>query len=174
LGANDLLPQPFTEDGKSLQTGYGVYLPTSDRTASLGLMQIIRSPWVQGGTVLVLTGNDEQGLEWAWDVILNPTLRDQFKGNLMVVGSANRSDSLGVVAAPEEPQTLFQQIADTSNIPLIGPILQKGGQAFIASALIAVGFALLLVIGILWVIKIVSAKSKQVVIEKIDERKEDE
>jgi hypothetical protein len=173
LSANDWLPQPFTEDGKSLQDGYGIYLPTSDKAASLGLMQIIRSPWAQGGTVLVLTGNDEQGLTWAWDVILNPALRDQFTGNLMVVGSANRSDASREVTSQESPQTLFQQIADASNVPFIGPMIQKGGQAFIASALIAVGTALILVIGILWAMRIVSARYKQGAVEKTEERKED-
>ena len=28
MNANDLLPQPFTKDGNSIQTGYGIYLPT--------------------------------------------------------------------------------------------------------------------------------------------------
>jgi cellulose synthase subunit len=174
LSTNDLLPQPFTPDGKSLQDGYGVYLPTSDKDASLGLMQIIRSPWVQDGTVLVLTGNDAQGLEWAWDVILNPALRSQFTGNLMVVGSANRSNASAEVTDPESPQTLFQQIADAGNIPFIGPIIQRGGQAFTTAALIAVGTALLLVIGILGGVRIFKARFQQETFEKISERKEDD
>ncbi len=170
MSANDLLPQPFTKDGNSLQEGYGVYLPTSDKDASLGLMQIIPSPWVRGGTVLVLTGNDPQGLEWTWDVILNPTLRDQFAGNLMIVGSANRSAASAEATNQENPRTIFQQIADASNIPIIGPILQKGGQAFLAPALVAVGTALLLVICILWVMRVVRNRNTPDAIEKEDER----
>jgi len=73
--ANSLLPQPFAEDGNSLEEGYGVYLPTSDQDASLGLLQILPSPWVQGGIVLVLTGNDPQGLEWTWNALLDPVCR---------------------------------------------------------------------------------------------------
>jgi uncharacterized membrane protein len=53
-------------------------------------------------------------------------------------------------------------------------MIQKGGQAFIVSALISVGTALVLVIGILWVMRIVRARYKQNAFEKIDERKEDE
>jgi hypothetical protein len=172
MSTNDLLPQPFTKDGKSLQEGYGVYLPTSDKDASLGLMQIIPSPWVKGGTVLVLMGNDSQGLEWTWDVILNPTLRDQFAGNLMVVGSAHRSEASGAVSGQENPQTIFQQIADASNIPIIGPILQKWGQAFLAPALVAVGTALFLVVCILWVIRVVRNRNPPDTIEKTDKREE--
>src|SRR6185436_11471366 len=111
--------------------------------ANVGLMQIIPSPWVKDGTVLVLTGNDQQGLEWAWDVLLNPALKGNFAGNLMVVGSADRSVALGGFAVTENTQALFQQIADASNIPVIGPILQKSGQAFNMATLIAVGSALL-------------------------------
>lgn len=170
MSANDLLPQPFTKDGNSLRDGYGVYLPTSDKDASLGLMQIIPSPWVRGGTVLVLTGNDPQGLEWTWDVILNPTLRDQFAGNLMIVGPANRSAASAEATNQENPLTIFQQIADASNIPIIGPILQKGGQAFLAPALVAVGIALLLVICILWVMRVVRNRNTPDAIEKEDER----
>ncbi len=166
---NDLLPQPFTQDGNSLQDGYGIYLPTSDKDASLGLMQIIPSPWIKGGTVLILTGNDQQGMEWTWDVILNPASQAQFAGNLMVVGSANRSDSSGEVPSQESPLALFQQIADASNIPFIGPILQKGGQAFLVPALVAVGTALLLVVLTLWVIRVVRNRNTPKTIEKTDE-----
>ena len=167
--ANDLLPQPFMEHKNSLREGYGVYLPTAHTDASLGLMQIMPSPWVKGGTVLVLTGNDQQGLKWVWDVILNPTLRGNFAGNLMVVGSADRSVSFGGLSVTENTQALFQQIADASNIPVIGPILQRSGQAFNTATLIAVGSALLLIIGILWIIRVVGSRKTPYVPEKIEE-----
>jgi hypothetical protein len=166
---NDLLPQPFATNTNSLQDGYGVYLPTSNKDASLGLMQIMPSPWVKGGSILVLTGNDQQGLEWTWDVLLNPTLRGNFAGNLMLVGSANRSVSTGGLSVTERPQALFQQIADASNIPIIGPILQRSGQAFNAAALVAVGTALFLIIGILWIIRVVAIKKMPNAFEKIEE-----
>ena len=149
MGANDLLPQPFSSDGHSLQDGYGVQLPTSDQDASLGLLQILPSPWVRGGTVLVLTGNDPQGLEWTWNAILDPTLRNQFNGNLMVVGSANRSQAAGGLSAAPTLQTLFQQIADAGNIPIVGPLLQKYGQDFMTPA-VAIGSALLLTVLVAW------------------------
>lgn len=149
--ANDLFPQPFTLGKNTLEEGYGVYLPTSDQDASLGLMQIFRSPWVRDGTVLVITGNDRRGLEWAWDVILDPAVRDSFGGNVMVIGSAQRSQVVGTALQPS-PQFLFQQIADAGNIPIIGQMLQRTGQAFLIPALAAVGIALLMVAGALWTI----------------------
>jgi hypothetical protein len=170
---NDLLPQPFAEDKNALQEGYGVYLPTSYTDASLGLMQIIPSPWVKGGTVLVLTGNDQKGLAWTWDVLLNPALRGNFAGNLMVVGSANRSVSSGGLSTSENPQALFQQIADASNIPIIGPILQRSGQAFNIATVIAIGSALLLIVGILWIIRVVGNRKTSSAFEKIEEGKDE-
>jgi hypothetical protein len=147
--ANGLLLQPFDEDGNSLQEGYGIYLPTSNQAASLGLMQIIPSPWVKGGTALVLTGNDEQGLDWTWDVILNPSLRDQFEGNLMVVGSENRNQISEAPPVGESPRALFQQVADVSNIPVIGQVLQRSGQAYLVPALVGIGSALVLAVSTL-------------------------
>lgn len=172
--ANDLLPQPFAKAGNSLEEGYGIYLPTSDKEASLGLLQIMPSPWIKGGTVLVLTGNDHQGLEWTWDIILNPGLRGNFTGNVMVVGSANRIEPSGTVSGPENPQALFQQVADASNIPIIGPILQRSSKIFPLSALGAIGIALFLVICVLWVIRVARHIRIQFVNEKKEEVEEDE
>ncbi|HLO32418.1 MAG TPA: cellulose biosynthesis cyclic di-GMP-binding regulatory protein BcsB [Anaerolineales bacterium] len=171
---NDLLPQPFAKDGDSLEENYGVYLPTSNKDASVGLMQIIPSPWKKGGTVLVLTGTDQEGLDWTWDVILNPALRGSFGGNLMVVGSENRIDTTGPTSVQENPQAWFQQVADASNIPVIGPILQKSGKLFPVPALIAIGVALLVVICALWIMRAARARAIQVAHEKLDQGEEDE
>jgi len=171
--ANDLLPQPFVKDKNSLQDGYGVYLPASDTEASLGLMEIMPSPWVKGGTVLVLTGNDLRGLEWTWDVILNPTLQGNFSGNVMVVGSSNRSVSSGGLSISESPQILFQQIADVSNIPIIGLLLQKYGQTFITPILIAVAAALLLIIGISWIIRLMETRRISTVYARVEEAEDE-
>lgn len=171
---NDLFPQPFAKDGISLEEGYGVYLPTSYKDASLGLIQIIPSPWVKGGTVLILTGNDQQGLDWTWDVILNTTLQNQFGGNLMVVGSANRIDTSGTASGQANPQALFQQVADASNIPILGPILQRSGEIFPMPGLVAVGMALLLVICVLWIIRVVGSRNLRSANETIDQGEDDE
>ena len=172
--ANDLLPQPFAEVGNSLEEGYGVYLPTSTRDASLGLLQMIPSPWIKGGTVLVLTGNDQQGLEWTWDAILDPALRANFTGNVMVVGSANRIQTSGTSLVQENPQALFQQVADASNIPIIGPILQRSSKIFPLPALVAIGIALFLVICVLWIVRVARRIRIQFVKEKTEEAEEDE
>jgi Bacterial cellulose synthase subunit len=171
---NSLLPQPFTEEGNSLEEGYGVYLPTSDQDASLGLMQIIPSPWAKNGVALILTGNDQQGLDWTWDVILNPTLQNQFSGNVMVVGPAQRSQALGALSAPESPQALFQKVADASNIPIVGPLLQKYGPDFLGPAGVAIASALLLTVLVLWVSRVIRNRKNPILVRKEDETEEHE
>jgi hypothetical protein len=109
-----------------------------------------------------------------WDVLLNPALRGNFTGNVMVVGSANRIETSGTVSGQENPQVLFQQVADASNIPIIGPILQRSSRLFPLPALVAVGIALLLVFCVLWVIKVARHVSIKFVDEKTDEAEQDE
>jgi Bacterial cellulose synthase subunit len=174
LKANDLLPQPFSADGRSLQEGYGIQLPTSDKEASLGLLQILPSPWVQGGTVLVLTGNDLQGLEWTWNAVLDPSLRTHFAGNLMVVGAAQRTQALGGLSAAPSQSTLFQQIADASNIPIVGPLLQKYGPDFLGPAGVAIASALLLTVIIWWLLRVIRNKKISIVVRKEEELEDHE
>jgi len=100
--------------------------------------------------------------------ILNTTLQDRFSGNLMVVGSANRTATL------ESPQAVFQQVADASNIPIIGPILQGSGEIFPLPALVAISVALLLVVSVLWIIKVVRRKILPPAVKEIDDGEEDE
>lgn len=142
LTVNSYLPQPFTPDGTAIQDGYGVLLPTADQTASLGLVEIVSSPWDASKSILLLSGNDSQGLEWTWEMVLDPAVRDQFSGNLMVVGSEKRSSAI-TSAGEQAAQPVFQQTADVSRIPFIGPLLQRSGGMTPVPELVAVWAALL-------------------------------
>jgi cellulose synthase subunit len=140
---NEFLPQPFTKDFKQLQEGYGVFIPSYDQNASTGLLQIIPSPWVKNGTILVLTGTDIKGMDWAWSVILDPSARSQFSGNLMVVGSDQRMASS---FEENSPGPIFQQSPVLINIPIVGKLLQRSGLlSGTAYALIAVLAAIIIV-----------------------------
>ncbi len=144
---NPLLPQPFTDDLKNLQDGYGVYLPSADQNASTGLLQIIPSPWAKNGTILVLTGTDSQGIDWAWDVLLDPTMRDKFAGNIMVAGSNERTNATTIEnSKAQHSEISFQQTPDVTKIPIIGVLLQKTQQAPLITALIAALAGLLIVL----------------------------
>jgi hypothetical protein len=92
----------------------------------------------------------------------------------MVVGSASRTESSGALSIQQSPQPLFQQIADASNIPIIGPILQRSGQAFLLPALVATGGALFLIIGIVWSTNFVRKRRMPMATSKKEDSKEDE
>ncbi len=139
---NEFLPQPFSPNTNQLQQGYGVYLPNPDTRASLGLIQIMPAPWHKSGTIMILTGTSSQGLDWAWNATLDPTLRSQFSGNLMIVGPAQ-----GLApgsASGQSANLLFEQTPMVVRIPIIGSFLQQHGQSEEAIALMAIALAGLL------------------------------
>ncbi len=144
---NSLLPQPFQPGENQPAQGYGVYLPNSSTNASLGVAQIVPSPWARDGVVLVVSGNDQQALQWTWDKIRDSAQWPGFDGNLLLVGSAGRSSELEQ-AGPAS----FEQTADASPIPIVGPLLQSFGNTApvpgIMAGGLALGVALLVVAGV--------------------------
>lgn len=145
---NDFMPQPFAKDWKQPQEGFGVFLPASDQNASIGLLQIIPSPWNKKGTMLVLTGTDSQGINWVWDVISDLKIRDQFDGNLMVVGSEKRN-AASSTQKDQIPEPQFQQTPILTTIPIVGKFLQTNGQSEPFVALVAIFTAgLIILIGL--------------------------
>jgi hypothetical protein len=92
----------------------------------------------------------------------------------MVVGSANRSQTAGELSAPSTLQTLFQQIADAGNIPLIGPLLQRYGRDFLGPAGVAVGSALLLTVCVWWFLRVIRNRNASTPVRKEAELEEHE
>jgi hypothetical protein len=100
----------------------------------MGLVQITPSPWNKRGVILVLTGTTPQGLEWAWNAILDAQLKKQFSGNIMVVGPEKETS-----ANAESPTNIhFQQTSIVVNIPVIGKFLQQHGQSDQVISLVAI------------------------------------
>jgi hypothetical protein len=136
---NNYLPQPFVAGSDQLQDGYGVFLPDSDSEASTGLVQIMPSPKDNDRIILVITGTDTQGLSQAWKAVLDPKIREQFSGNIMVAGPEGKS------ATDDANQALanvhFEQTSMVVNIPIIGKFLQGNGQSENMISLAAIAFA---------------------------------
>jgi hypothetical protein len=133
---NDFLPQPFKAETNQLEEGFGVFLPVYDSAASVGLMQISPSPWDSNRTIFVLTGTDSQGLGWAWDAVMNPEIRTQFTGNLMIAGPGSNIASGNPNGLPANIQ--FEQTPVVLRIPIIGKFLQQSGQSEAAVSILAV------------------------------------
>ncbi|MGB4595824.1 MAG: cellulose biosynthesis cyclic di-GMP-binding regulatory protein BcsB [Anaerolineaceae bacterium] len=82
MKANDLLPQPFEEDGITPVTieGYADIVPAS---GDLGFIQTLFTD--QGKYQMVLTATSPIGLEWVAKAMDTPTIYQSFTGNLVVL-----------------------------------------------------------------------------------------
>ncbi len=141
---NRNLPQPFTEDGKGLAPGFGVYLPNNKTDAPVGLVQILNSPWSLDGVLLVITGSNAQGLDWTWETLLDQAKESELSGNLMVVGSDERLAD----GSANAPLVTFEDTPDVTNVPVFGALLQKlqPGDVFPVLSVIEAAVLILLVV----------------------------
>lgn len=155
---NQQLPQPFTARGDAFEEGFGVSPASNNPKASLGVMQILSSPWSRDGVIMVLSGNNQQGLDSAWEVINDRGSWDRFTGNLMFAGSAGDLQKQETLQSGGF-QAIFQQSADLSRVPVIGLFLQGNGQSTLALSLLAGACAILLVIVLLLVFQKIERKT---------------
>ena len=149
LEINRLLPQPFSDDGNSLEPGYGVYLPAPNEQAAIGLLETLASPWSSERAILVVSGTDPQSLEWTWDVLLDPEYTQKFSGNVMMVGSNARLAESGGALSP----VTFVDSPEVSQLPVVGSLFQKLEPSDVFPVLVAIETALLVFIGLLAVIR---------------------
>jgi hypothetical protein len=146
---NRLMPQPFTEDGNSLEPGYGIYLPEPDEQAAIGLLETLTSPWSNDGIILVVTGTDTQSLDWTWDVLLDPDYAQKFSGNVLMVGSGARLAG----GDGDTPAVSFVQSPEVSRFPVVGRLFQKLEPSDVFPVLVSVETALLVLLALLAVLR---------------------
>jgi len=91
----------------------------------------------------------------------------------MVVGAAQRTHAAGGLAAPDL-LTVFQQIADASNIPIVGPLLQKYGSEVLGPSGVAIASALLITIFIWWFLRVIRNRKVSTLVRKEKETEEHE
>jgi Bacterial cellulose synthase subunit len=82
---NDKLPQPFLEDGSGItqvaeQTAYQV--PSN---LSLGLIEVITSPWNPERGITIVSGTTLEGLGWSIQAILDPKLIGSLRSDINFV-----------------------------------------------------------------------------------------
>ena len=148
---NEYLPQPFQQGSDQLQQGYGVFLSNSNSNAGFGLVQITPSPWKGEGTILVLTGTSSQGVDWAWNSILNREVRNRYSGNIMVVGPRDETST----TSGDASTIYFEQMPTVVKIPLIGNFLQQNGRSEQVISLAFIAFAGLLTLVVLKVVPLI-------------------
>jgi cellulose synthase operon protein B len=88
---NNSLPAPF-EQGTNIAVLKGQQVAYRFPTdASLGFLQLISSPWNANNVVLAVTGTTPAGIGQAGNALINPTLRNQLKGNFALVNDQTLS-----------------------------------------------------------------------------------
>lgn len=138
---NSILPVLFDPSTGDLEQRAGVFSQMNGDEASYGVIQTASSPWSDDGRLLVISGNSIEGLDWAIDVLLDRQTRSGMTGNIALVGSKLRT------ADPVESEYIieYQQVADVSMIPIIGPYLQRSGVQSLSTQVISVGLGFVII-----------------------------
>lgn len=105
---NPHLPVQFDLENGNLIPTYGIRLPI--KSANLGVIQIIRSPWADNLVVIVVTGTSVEGYQSAINLLTDPNLQPELEGQVAVISS---------VSPDKLPQIYTQNIADVGAIPVI-------------------------------------------------------
>ncbi len=147
---NSRLPQPFTERGDGMASGYGVYASADEQPASLGVIEIGSSPWKSDGVIMIISGTSAEGLQWSWNLINSKEEWKNFKGNLMLLGSYqyitsdNRTDP---------GRTYMWDMEQADKIPVIGTYLQAINPQNFVPAVVSILSAFLLMITLIMILQ---------------------
>jgi hypothetical protein len=90
---NPQLPQPFHPDSDEIEQRINEVVFRLPAGLSLGLVQLIASPWNEARAFLAVTGTTDESVRWAMDVLANQPWA--LKGNLALVrdGKVNTIDT---------------------------------------------------------------------------------
>ena len=143
---NNFLPQPFNPNGVGLREGYGIYIPSEQQEAGIGLVQILSSPWKTGMEILVITGLDQESQGWAWQALLKRDQWSTFQGNVMVAGTDQRAASGGSTTA------FYHNAVNVSVIPWFGPFLQGMEPGNLIPSVVSILASMVLVLVVLFIL----------------------
>jgi hypothetical protein len=127
---NDVLPLPFVPSENTIRQEYGSVIYRLPADISLGVIEMIRSPWSDNHVVTVVTGTTEQGLQWVLDAMFN----EEPYTDLTIIGEnefeALRSADMlrGAVGAIEEAvgETVELEEVVPTPISAAAPTLEPG------------------------------------------------
>ena len=149
---NDYLPQPFAADGMTLATGYGVYDTDDNQPTSLGVIQVMHSPWnAQGGIAYVVSGTTPEGMTQSLNFITNAKNWPKFKETLLLLGTDGKS---ATVTDPELLSVDTWKLERVGQIPIVGAQLQNIRPDDLVPAVVSIIAAFLLLIVLLVILRI--------------------
>jgi len=90
----DAVPVQINEEARILNT-QEKHMVLSDKD-SVGLLELIQSPWAQGKSILFITGNNEESLIWAIKTLADDKRRSTLKGNIALIHSDQSISTLTI------------------------------------------------------------------------------
>lgn len=150
LELNDQLPAPFdlgndvANEKDSFQVTYKIPVDSP-----MGYIEIMKSPWNASNIVVAVLGNTSQGVTWAANALVDPTLNWRLGGNFAVVNNTQilTTNSNAIVAATSESAD------NVSPVSPIGPVDENSAnpsvneRGWILPAIVVLMVALVLVLG---------------------------
>lgn len=93
---NEQLPQPFHPDSDEIEQQVDEVVFRLPPTLSLGLVQLIPSPWNETRAFLAVTGTTDESVKWAGEALTDR--RIDLEGNLVLIreGEVNAMDTRGL------------------------------------------------------------------------------
>jgi len=82
--ANASLPLSFIPGSDDIRQTIGNVVYQLPPGLSVGLLQLLNSPWDANQAMLVHTGTTDEGVKWVSDALVDPLLVDQLYGNLVI------------------------------------------------------------------------------------------
>ncbi len=101
--ANATLPLSFIPGSDEIRQTIGNVIYQLPPGLSVGLIQLLSSPWDANQAMLAITGTTAEGIQWASDALINANLADQMNGNLVIglrPGEINSIDTRKATAVP--------------------------------------------------------------------------
>ena len=155
------MPIPFIS-GNSLSTVQGndiVYRVPED--VSLGYLELMPSPWGQDHVIIAVLGSTKEGLTWAGNGLITPSMRGSLFGNFAVVSSENliAADTRTGSGVTEATTNLTPIVTPEAINPAIGytPVGEPSTLEKLLTTKDYIPFSLVILIGLLlsilvWVI----------------------
>lgn len=184
LGA--ALPMPFAPNSN---TPSSVNEPVTYRSAGesgIGYIQLLTSPWSSQRSLLAVLGSNPAGVELATEVLIDEKLRSELAGNLAVVrpGSAN-TEQVNVTSStrpgvatpipagtptPEPPRVESRDTrTEPTPSPTPGPDAAISNTPSMASQLLMLAGAVLVLLVIAWVSYVILRRRKRRGVQTSDE-----
>jgi hypothetical protein len=116
---NYALPQPFIPGSNQIQQlrDHVIFRPIPNQ--QLGYVQLLPVPWDNNKVMLIVTGTNDMGLEWANKALFTDALARQLKGNLAILPRIDQ------IYTTDTRDSANQPAVEAPSLAAIAPLLSQ-------------------------------------------------